>query len=62
MFLHRMSVNRLRAGLTATGLILAVLLVAGCGKRGPLYIPKDDAPPPAPATTVETQDKEKNKH
>jgi predicted small lipoprotein YifL len=33
-----------------TGLLLvAVLLAAGCGKRGPLYLPPDSAKPPEAA-------------
>jgi predicted small lipoprotein YifL len=41
-----MSQNRvLVSGLVAG--VLSLALVAGCGKRGPLYLPESNAPAPA---------------
>jgi predicted small lipoprotein YifL len=34
----------------ATTILLAVAMLAGCGQRGPLYLPK--MPPPAPLSTA----------
>ncbi|MEK6550770.1 MAG: lipoprotein [Pseudomonadota bacterium] len=31
------------------GLLLALFAIAGCGKKGPLYLPPDSPPPAAPA-------------
>jgi predicted small lipoprotein YifL len=49
---------RLRLALTA--LLLAVLLVAGCGQKGPLYLPGDEEAAEAydPAGTHESQPEE----
>jgi len=33
----------------ALAAFLFVLLAAGCGKKGPLYLPPDSPPPAAPA-------------
>jgi len=56
-----MSTNRLRAGLPVAVLLLAAVLIAGCGKKGPLYLPTDGKPT-AQTPSAETQDKDKTKH
>jgi len=35
--------------LALTGLLVTLLLLAGCGKKGPLYIPSDSPTPPPSA-------------
>jgi len=57
-----MFVNRLRAGSALLGLILIATLLSGCGKKGPLYLPKEDVPPvPAPSAETQIKDPDKNK-
>lgn len=43
--------------------LIAVVLLAGCGQKGPLYLPKAEpaatpVPAPAPATPQDDQEKE----
>mgnify|MGYP000903404050 CR=1 FL=1 len=38
--------HKFRPGLSPATLALVALLV-GCGQKGPLYLPKSSAPPPA---------------
>jgi len=58
-----MFVNRLRAGSALLGLILIATLLSGCGKKGPLYLPKEDVPPvPAPSTETQIKDLDTNKN
>jgi len=56
-----MSVNRRRVRLVLVGLFAVVAALVGCGKKGPLYLPKDEPPPAkAPATPNQEPDKDKS--
>jgi len=41
--------SRFRGRLALAGLLAVLLLAAGCGKKGPLYLPPDSPPPTAPS-------------
>ena len=56
-----MPANQLRARLVLVGLIAIAAALAACGKKGPLYLPKDDRPPATtPATPTPEPDKDKS--
>ena len=46
--------------ITLVLIFLALLIISGCGQKGPLFIPKEQTPAPPPPSVLEDDSEEKS--